>query len=97
MPIQKEECGLKMSLWAKTATGKWAANLSILFLVLIGLKMTLAFPLPDPLIVALGTMGFLLGLVSILVKKDRALLTVLSLPVGMVIIAWAASEIALLR
>ena len=41
-----------------------------------------------------GVVGFIMGLVAIIKYKDRALLTLLSIPVGIIIIAWTLAEIA---
>ena len=83
---------MKIRLCSNTTTGKWAAILTLLFIVLISLKLsTLAMhirlPLPTP-ITAIN------GVVSIIKNKDRALLTLLSIPVGLLIIFWTIAEIA---
>ncbi len=89
---------MKIQLWSQTKTGKWAASLTIIFIVLIALKlMNLAIirlPFPTPLIAVFGVIGFVMGLISIIKNKDRALLTLLSIPIGLLIIFWVAAEIA---
>lgn len=42
----------------------------------------------------LGVIGFIMGVIAIIKYKDRALLTLLSIPVGIIIIAWTLAEIA---
>lgn len=90
---------MKIQLCSKTTTGKWVAILTLLFIVLISLKlstlvMLIRLPLPTPLIAVIGVAGFIVGVVSIIKNKDRALLTLLSIPVGLLIIFWTAAEIA---
>lgn len=90
---------MKIKFWSKTMAGKWAASLTLLFIVLMSLKlMTLAIsiriPLPTPFIACLGVIGFILGIVSFVKNKDRSILTILSIPVGLLIIFWIAAEIA---
>ena len=95
----KEEIIMKMQFWSKTTTGKWAAGLTMAFIVLMAIKMTaigatIRLPLPTPVLALLGVIGFIMGLIAIIKYKDRALLTLLSIPVGIIIIAWTLAEIA---
>lgn len=90
---------MKIQLWSKKLSGKWAAILTLLFIVLMSLKlMTLGFslriPLPTPFIAFLGVIGFILGIVSTVKNRDRAIFTLLSIPVGLLIVFWIAAEIA---
>lgn len=90
---------MKIQLCSNTTTGKWAAILTLLFIVLMSLKLsTLAIlirlPLPTPVIAVIGVAGFIVGVASIIKNKDRALLTLLSIPVGLLIIFWTIAEIA---
>ncbi|MFY9903126.1 MAG: hypothetical protein WAK52_11050 [Trichococcus sp.] len=90
---------MKMQLWSKTTTGKWAAGLTLAFVVLMAIKMTalgavIRLPLPTPVLALLGVVGFIMGLIAIIKYKDRAILTFLSIPVGLVIILWTLAEIA---
>lgn len=89
---------MKMQFWSKTITGKWAAGLTLAFVVLMGIKMTalgatMRLPLPTPILALLGVVGFIMGLIAVIKYKDRALLTLLSIPVGLVIIFWTLAEI----
>lgn len=92
----KEDYLMKIYLWSKKAMGKWAASLTLLFIVLMSLKMfTLGrLPLPTPFIAGLGVIGFISGIVSFIKNKDRSILTILSIPIGLLIIFWVAAEIA---
>ena len=95
----KEEIIMKMQFWSKTTTGKWAAGLTLAFIVLMAIKMVglgaaIRLPLPTPALALMGLVGFIMGLIAIIKYKDRALLTLLSIPVGLVIILWAIAEIA---
>lgn len=90
---------MKMQFWSKTTTGKWAAGLTLAFIVLMALKMVglgaaIRLPLPTPVLALMGVIGFVMGLIAVIKYKDRALLTLLSIPVGLIIIAWTIAEIA---
>jgi hypothetical protein len=90
---------MKMQFWSKTTTGKWAAGLTLAFIVLMALKMVglgvaIRLPLPSPALALMGVVGFVMGLIAVIKYKDRALLTLLSIPVGIIIIAWTIAEIA---
>lgn len=90
---------MKIQVWSKTKTGKWAAILTLLFIVLMVLKLsalaiTIRLPFPSPFIAMLGVIGFVFGIISFFKNKDRSLFVLLSLPVGLLIIFWVAAEIA---
>lgn len=89
---------MKVQLWSKTKIGKWAASLTLFFIVLIVLKLMnltmIRLPFPTPFIAVFGVVGFVMGLISIIKNKDRALLTLLSIPIGLLIIFWVVAEIA---
>lgn len=91
---------MKMQLCSKTKAGKWAAILTLVFILVILLKMSslarfIRLPLPTPVIAVIGVGGFIMGVISIVKNKDRALFTLLSVPVGLLIIFWTIAEIAL--
>jgi len=83
---------MKINLLPKTASGKWAAILTIAFIILISLKIRHGIHLPTFIIAGLGVAGFVVGIIA-LVKKDRAIMTFLSILVGLVIFLWIAAEI----
>ncbi len=90
---------MKIQIWSKTKTGKWASILTLLFIVLMALKLsalaiTIRLPFPSPIIAGLGVIGFVLGIISTFKNKDRSLFVLLSIPVGLLIIFWVAVEIA---
>lgn len=90
---------MKIQLWSKATAGKWAASLTLLFIVLMSLKLltlgiAIRIPLPTPFIAGLGVIGFIMGIVSFVKNKDKSLLTLLSIPIGLLIIFWVAAEIA---
>jgi hypothetical protein len=89
---------MKIQLWSKFTAGKGAAWLTMLFIILMALKLTasgtsIRIPLPIPAIAVLGVLGFGLGILSVIKNKDRSLLTLLSIPIGLLIIVWFAAEI----
>lgn len=89
---------MKMKLYSKTTTGKWAAILTLLFIVLMAIKssalaMLIRLPLPTPILAIMGVIGFLLGIISVVKNKDRSLFTLLAILVGLLIVFWTAAEI----
>ncbi len=90
---------MKLRIWPKTRLGTWASGLTLLFIVLMALKLlglaaAIRLPLPTPVLAVLGVIGFVLGIISFFRNKDRALFVLLSILVGAVIILWAAAETA---
>ena len=90
---------MKMQLYSKTTVGKWAAILTLLFIALMAIKlsalaMLIRLPLPTPILAVIGVIGFILGIISIVKNKDRTILTLLAILIGILIILWTAAEIA---
>lgn len=90
---------MKIKIWSKTKIGQWASILTLLFIVLMALKLsalaiTIRLPFPSPFIALLGVIGFVLGIISIFKNKDRSIFVFLSIPVGLLIIFWVGAEIA---
>lgn len=90
---------MKIQLWSKTTAGKWAAGLTLLFIILMSLKfltlgISIRIPLPTPFIAGLGVIGLIMGVVSFVKNKDRSPLTLLSISIGLLIVFWIAAEIA---
>ncbi|MGJ4850113.1 hypothetical protein ACH6CV_07665 [Bacillota bacterium Meth-B3] len=90
---------MKILLWPKATAGRWAAGLTLTFIVCMALKFAdpavpIRFPLPTPFIAGLGVIGFVMGVISAIKNKDRALLTWLSILIGLLVIIWVAAEIA---
>lgn len=90
---------MKMQLYSKTKAGKWAAILTIFFIALMAIKlsalaMLIRLPLPTPILAVIGVIGFILGIISIVKNKDRFVLTLLAILIGLLIILWTAAEIA---
>lgn len=90
---------MKIIILSKTKTGKWASLLTLLFIILMAIKVSalasiIRLPLPTPAIALFGIIGFILGAISIFKNKDRSLLVLLSLAIGLLIILWVAAEIA---
>ena len=88
---------MKIQIWPKKTTGRWAAILTLFFIVSMSIKLlNLAFirlPLPTPFLAVIGTAGFVLGVISIVKNKDKAIFTLLSIPIGLLIIFWTVTEI----
>jgi hydrogenase/urease accessory protein HupE len=89
---------MKIQIWSKTKTGKWASIFTLLFIVLMAIKLsvlaiTIQLPFPVPFIAGLGVIGFTLGIISVFKNKDRSFFVLLSIPVGLLIIFWVAAEI----
>ncbi len=56
---------------------------------------TYSIPFPTPAIAGLGVIGFVLGTTSMIINKDRSLLTLLSVVLGLLVVLWVAAEILL--
>lgn len=74
---------MKLSLKPQTNLGRWAAVLSISFIILISLKVNPGIPLPEFAITGLGIAGFITGIVAV-IKKDLAVMALISILVGLV-------------
>jgi len=84
---------MRFTLLPKTRLAKWALGLSIAFIVLIATKIVAFLPLPTFVIAALGLAGFTVGIIAIIKDKDRSILSLLPLLVGLIIIFWIAAEL----
>lgn len=85
---------MKIQVFSKTKAGKSAACLTLLFIILMILKFfTYSIPLPTPVIAGLGVIGFILGFVSMMKNKDRSMLTLFSVIIGLLVVLWVAAEI----
>lgn len=89
---------MKTQLISKTTSGKWAAILTLLYIALMAIKfselaMAIRLPLPSPVLALIGFVGFLLAIISFVKNKDRTILTMLAILIGLLIIFWTAAEI----
>mgnify|MGYP003414780312 CR=1 FL=1 len=89
---------MKIQMYSKTTLGKWAAILTVIFIAFMAIKLSalamyIRLPLPTPILAFIGFIGFLLGMISFVKNKDRAILTWISIIVGFVIVFWTAAEI----
>ena len=84
---------MKTTFAPKTNTGKWAIGLSIVFIVLITIKIMGSMPLPTFSIAAIGLIGFTVGVLAIIKNKERSILAIIPILVGLVIILWTAGEL----
>jgi hypothetical protein len=62
--------GMKITLWPKTDSGKWAAILCIAFIVLLSFKMNFFLPLPSIVIAIIGLAGFINGVIAYYQKRS---------------------------
>lgn len=90
---------MKIKFWSKSKAGKWSVILTLVFIIVMSLKVSalathIRLPFPSPILAVIGVVGFALGIISIVKNKDRALFTLLSIPVGLLIIFWVTAEIA---
>jgi len=84
---------MRFTFLPKTKLGKWAVGLSIVFIILILAKMQGSIPIPTFAIAAFGLAGFILSIVAIFKSKDRSILNLLPLLVGLLILLWIAAEL----
>jgi hypothetical protein len=84
---------MRFTFLPKTKLGKWALGLSIVFIILIWWKIQGSMPIPTFAIAAIGLAGFTVVIIAILRNKDKAILNLLPLLVGLVILFWIAAEL----
>ena len=87
------QANMRFTFLPKTTLGKWALGLSIAFIILIWWKIQGSMPIPTFAIAALGIAGFVISIVAIFKNKDRCILFLLPLLVGLVILLWTAAEL----
>jgi len=85
---------MRLNLLPKTTSGKWSVGISIVFIILICMKILniISIPIPTFAIAALGLIGFILSIIAIFKNKDRAILNFLPILVGLLIILWTIAE-----
>jgi len=77
---------MKITFLPRSRLGKWGFFLSLAFILLLFAQVQFSLiPLPVFSVMALGVAGFVLSIIA-LIKKDRALGTLLSIIIGAVII-----------
>jgi membrane associated rhomboid family serine protease len=91
---------MKKKFYSETMAGKWAAALTVFFIASVAIKLLASTmqarqPIPTPILAAIGIAGAVLGVISYVRNKDRTILTLLSIPVGLLIIFWMAAEMAI--
>jgi len=79
---------MKITFLPKTNLGKKAVVLSMVFIILLCLQSLKWMPLPTFIIAALGLIGSIKGFQAITKYKERAVLVILSIPLGVIIIFW---------
>jgi hypothetical protein len=86
---------MRFTFLPKSTMGKWALSLSLFFIIFICLKIqnAISLPLPTFAIAVIGLAGFILGIVAIFKNKDRSILNLLPLLVGLIILLWVAAEL----
>lgn len=84
---------MKLTLLPKTTPGKWSVGLSIAFIILIWAKIQYSIHILSFAIAALGLIGFFIGIIAFFRNKDRSILNLLPILVGLLIILWIAGEL----
>lgn len=84
---------MKITLLPKSLLGKWSLGLSVVFIVLIWLKIQYSIHIMTFAIAALGLAGFITSIISIFKIKDRSILNFLPILVGLIIVFWIVAEI----
>ena len=84
---------MRFTFLPKTTLGKWALGLSIAFIIFIWWKIQGSMPIPTFAIAAIGLAGFTVVITAIFRNKDKAILNLLPLLVGLVILLWTAAEL----
>ena len=85
---------MNIKLWSDYKYGKWAAGLTLLFILLMYLKFfAYRIPLPSPVIAVFGVTGMAMGITSFIKNNDRSILTYVSMVIGLLILIWVTAEI----
>ena len=83
---------MKITLMPKTVWGKLSSVLTILFVILFLLKITVAIPVMTFVIAGIALLGTLFGLVAVIKYKDTAFWVLLSFVSGAFVVLWIAAE-----
>ena len=84
---------MKITLLPKTIWGKLSSVLTILFVIVFLLKITIAIPVLSFVIAGIALLGTLFGLVAVIKYKDTAFWVLLSFVSGAFVLLWIAAEI----
>ena len=84
---------MRLNVLPKTTLGKWSVGLSIVFIILIWMKMQYSIHVPTFAIAAVGLIGFIMSIIAIFRNKDRSILVLLPILVGIIIVLWTAGEL----
>lgn len=89
---------MKFPLLSTTTMGKWATGLTLAFVVFLAIKMTtlaatIRLPLPTPAIAVIGMVGFIMGLLAFFRDKDRSVMVIITLVIGLLLTIWVGAEI----
>lgn len=83
---------MKITLMPKTIWGKLSSVLTILFILLFLLKITVAIPVMTFVIAGIGLLGTIFGLAAVIRYKDTAFWVLLSFASGGFILLWILAE-----
>lgn len=90
---------MKVSLLS-TTMGKWATGFTLAFVVFMALKfsglgasMPIGLPLPTPAIAVIGMVGFIMGVLAFFEDKDRSVMVIITLVIGLLLTILVAAEI----
>ena len=84
---------MRFTFLPKTALGKWSVVISIVFIILIWTKIQYSIHVPTFAIAALGLIGLLLSIIAIFKHKERSVLVLLPVLVGLIILIWGIGEL----
>jgi hypothetical protein len=84
---------MQISVLPKTKLGRWSIGLGAAFIILIWVKIQYFLPLPTFAIAAIGLLGFILSLVTVIKNKDRSILILIPILAGLIIVLWTAGEL----
>ena len=84
---------MRLNVLPKTTLGKWSVGLSIVFIILIWMKMQYSIHVPTFAIAAVGLIGFIMSIITIFRNKDRSIVVLLPILVGIIIVLWTTGEL----
>lgn len=82
-----------MTLLPKTQSGKWGLGLCLAFALLFLFKALISFPLPSPVIFAVGIAGFIVNIVALFRGERSMVFYVLGGLISSFVLFWVGGEL----
>lgn len=84
---------MKIILFPKSKSGKWAIGIAATYIILLWLKVQFHIPVISFAIAGIGLLGFVFTVIAITKYRERSVLVILSFLVGITLVLWICGEI----